>query len=97
MQCKTREWAAEVPPLCGRDGYPARVAHHVRLWVGVLLAAGALSDRIRRDERGQSAVEVIGILALVALLVLSLTQSEVLSGVRRAVTDAVADLFDPAS
>lgn len=73
------------------------MAPHVRLWVGVLLAAEALADRIRHGERGQSAVEYIGILALVALIVLALTQSELLSGARRAVTEAVANLFDPAS
>lgn len=65
----------------------------LRLWLGLL----AVTDRLRRDERGQSAVEFIGVLALVALVVLALTQSELLSSARAAVTDAMADLFTPAN
>lgn len=71
------------------------MAPHIRLWVGVLLAVDALTDRMRRGERGQSAIEYIGVLALVALIVLALTQSELLSGARRAVLDALANLFAP--
>lgn len=70
---------------------------HIRLWVGVLLAVEALADRVRRGERGQSAVEYVGILALVALIVLALTQSQLLSGARRAVSEAVTNLFSPSS
>lgn len=65
----------------------------LRLWLGLLAAVEA----VRRGQRGQSAVEFIGVLALVALIVLALAQSELLSGARRAVTEAVGDLFRPAN
>jgi Flp pilus assembly pilin Flp len=64
-----------------------------RLWLGLL----AVVEAVRRGERGQSAVEFIGVLALIALIVLALTQSELLSGARRAVSEAVGDLFRPSN
>lgn len=94
MQCKTHEWVAQVPrsfrPPVARCGYPAPVDL-------LRLRLGLIALRVRGGERGQSAVEFIGVLALVALIVLALTQSELLSSARGAITDAIADLFTAAS
>lgn len=53
--------------------------------------------RVHTSERGQTVVEYIGVLALVALIVLALTQSQLVSRAVTTVTDAVRDLFSPPS
>jgi Flp pilus assembly pilin Flp len=65
----------------------------VRSWVCLLTITDRITARLKNSEHGQSAVEYIGILALVALIVLALSQSQVVSRAATAITNAVRDLF----
>jgi Flp pilus assembly pilin Flp len=65
----------------------------LRTWVVLQTTAWQLGERVRSDERGQTATEYILVLALVALIVLALTQSSIRSRAEEAIQTAVENLF----
>lgn len=68
----------------------------IRTWVILHTAASQLAERVRGDERGQTALEYILVLALVALIVVALTGSNIVSDAEEKISEAVRDLFaDP--
>lgn len=69
----------------------------VRTWVAMMVTAQDLGERVRRNERGQGAVEYILVLGVVALIVFALSQSTIKSQAQTAITNAVTSLFTAAN
>lgn len=69
----------------------------IRTYAYLVVTATNLKDRLTDEDRGQTAVEYILVLALVALIVLALTQSTIVSQAGTRITQAVTELFTAAN
>lgn len=65
----------------------------IRTYAFLVVTATTLKDRLTDEDRGQTAVEYILVLAFVALIVVALTSAGIVGQARTFVGNAVRDLF----
>ncbi|MFB7513744.1 Flp family type IVb pilin [Streptomyces sp. NPDC056144] len=63
----------------------------LRTLVGARVRAGEWLDRSARD-RGQTAVEYLGIIVVVVAIVLAITGTDIGQSIKTAISDKIADL-----
>ncbi|MGW8355374.1 Flp family type IVb pilin [Streptomyces wedmorensis] len=51
-----------------------------------------LTSRLRRDDRGQTAVEYLGIIVVVVAIVVAITGTDIGQSIKNAITQKIADL-----
>ncbi|MFI8912003.1 Flp family type IVb pilin [Streptomyces sp. NPDC053513] len=51
-----------------------------------------MSDRLRREDRGQTAVEYLGIIVVVVAIVIAITGTDIGQSIKTAITEKIADL-----
>ncbi|MFE5911807.1 Flp family type IVb pilin [Streptomyces wedmorensis] len=51
-----------------------------------------LTSRLRRDDRGQTAVEYLGIIVVVVAIVVAITGTDIGQSIKTAITEKIADL-----